>query len=115
MEACVFTRAMAEWLVGPIWSAVSAHFPGSTDLRLVLDLRPMTAREAAVRSVFMEAGSNILRSFSHVLIVQPVKPPPLYLVTLKGAAALLSAFGPEVRLVASADAAIAELGLRAQG
>ncbi len=50
MEACVFSREMAEWLVGPAHDQFIEHFAQQTPLRLLLDLRPMTAREPAVRA-----------------------------------------------------------------
>lgn len=112
MEACVFSREMAEWLVGPAHDQFLEHFAQQTPLRLLLDLRPMTAREPAVRPVFMDAGSRLLHSFSEVQIVQPQKPQPLYMVTLKAAVALLSAFGPEVHVSASLEEALKALPLR---
>ena len=114
MEACVFSREMAEWMVGPAHATFSEHFGHQAQLRLLLDLRPMTSREPTVRAVIMEAGSRILHTFSHVRVVQPHKPQPLYMVTLKAAAALLSAFGPEVHIDASFDEALAALSLQAE-
>lgn len=114
MEACVFSREMAEWMVGPAHDTFSEHFAHRAQLRLLLDLRPMTSREPTVRAVIMEAGSRILHTFSHVRVVQPHKPQPLYMVTLKAAAALLTAFGPEVHIDSSIEEAMAALSLRAE-
>jgi hypothetical protein len=72
----------------------------------------MTAREAAARSVMMEAGQKYLQRFSSVVVVPPVKPPPLYMTTLIGAAALLSAIGPEIAIVESLDQALKRLAFR---
>jgi hypothetical protein len=111
-EAVVFTLAMARWVGGEGYAALAAHFPGNMKVSLLLDLRPMTAREAAARGVMMEAGQKYLQRFSSVVVVPPIKPPPLYMTTLIGAAALLSAIGPEITIVDSLDQALERLEFR---
>lgn len=102
-EAVVFTHAMASWVSSEGYSRLCAHFPGQAPLSLLFDIRPLAGREAAARVVLMEAGQKYIQRFSSVVIVAPVKPPPLYMATLIGAAALLSAIGPEVAIVDSLE------------
>jgi hypothetical protein len=107
----VFSKAMAEWIVGPGYAAFSAHFHGQQDLRLLLDLRMLTSREPAARKLIMEAGAKYLRMFSRVALLAPLKPPPLYMTTLTGAVALLSAFGPEISIAPDVPSALSSLSI----
>ena len=112
-EAAVFTKAMAEWVVGPGFDTLKRRYPEQRNLRLLLDLRPMTSREPAARQVVLKAATSSLFLFADVGVVLPARPPPLYLTTLHAAVALLSAFGPEIRLFETIDDALAHMRLRA--
>jgi hypothetical protein len=114
-EVGPFTKEMADWIVGPAYEAFTLHFPGHTELRLLLDIRPLTSREPAARRVILEAGAKYLRAFSHVAILAPTKPPPLYMTTLTGAVALMSAFGPDIALHPDLPTALKHLGLQPGG
>lgn len=111
-ESAVFTKAMAQWVAGPGYEAACARFPMGGDLTLLLDLRPMISREPAARPVLMAAGTKYLFQFAKVGIIPPASPPPLYMTTLHGAVALLSAVGPEIRLYSTLEAAQQRLDLR---
>jgi hypothetical protein len=114
-EAGVFTKQMAEWIVGPGYDALTKQFPGATNMSLVLDLRALLAREPAALSVIMGAATKYLSStaFGRVAVIPPAKPPPLYMVTLRGAVALANAIGPEVKVYESIEDALSQLQLRA--
>lgn len=111
-EAAPFTKAMAEWIVGPAYEAFVLHFPGETQLRLLFDLRPLVAREPAANRVLLDAGAKYMRMFSQVALVTPLKPPPLYMTTLHAGVALLSAFGPDIALYADLPSALTQLGIQ---
>lgn len=113
MEATVFTKKMAEWMVGPGFTALYQRFPQSGKLQILLDLRPMTAREPAARPVIMSAAPRHMFLFSKLGVIVPAKPPPLYMTTLHGAIALLSAFGPEIRIFETLEGALQTMGLSA--
>jgi len=112
-EATVFTKGMAEWMVGPGFSALHERFARGTELRMLLDLRPMTAREPAARPVIMSAATRHMFMFAKLGVIAPAKPPPLYMITLHSAIALLSAIGPEIRIFETIDGALQTLGLQA--
>ena len=114
-EASVFTKDMAEWIVGDGFAHFTQRFPKGTALSLLLDLRPMTSREPAARPVLMAAGTKHLFMFSKVGVVAPRKPPPLYMTTLHGAVALLSAIGPEVSIFETVEDALLAMELSAAG
>ena len=111
-EAVVFSKDMAEWIVGPGFEELSKRFPRCTELNLVLDLRPMTSREPAARPVIMAAGMKHMFMFTKVAVIAPQKPQPLYMSTLHGAVALLSAIGPEVRIFETIEEAQQMMALR---
>lgn len=113
-DAAVFTKEMAEWMVGPGFVQLSQRFAiRETELYLLLDLRPMVSREPAARPIFMNAATKYLRLFTKVGLIPPAKPPPLYMTTLHGAVALLSAIGPEIRVYETLAAALEAMPLRA--
>ena len=112
-EATVFTREMAEWMVGPGLSALQQRFSRGSELRMLLDLRPMTSREPAARQIIMGAATRHMFMFAKLGVIAPAKPPPLYMVTLHGAIALLSAIGPEIRIFETLEAALQAMGLNA--
>ena len=112
MDAAVFTKEMAEWMVGPGFTQLSKRFATrETELCLLLDLRPMLSREPAARPVVMSAASKYLKLFTKVGIIPPAKPPPLYMTTLHGAVALLSAIGPEICIYETLEGALAAMQL----
>jgi hypothetical protein len=110
--ATVFTKEMAEWMVGPGLSALHQRFPQRGKLQLLLDIRPMVSREPAARTVIMSAATRHLFLFSKLGVIAPAKPPPLYMTTLYGAIALLSAIGPEIRIFETLEGALQTMGLR---
>lgn len=112
-EAAVFTKEMAEWMVGPGFERLKARFPQNNQLRILLDLRPMTSREPAAHPVVMTAATKYLFMFAKVGVITPVKPAPLYMITLQGAIALLSAIGPDVRLFETLEGALKTMELSA--
>ena len=114
-EAAILTKSMAEWLVGPGFALFSERFPPGSELRLLLDLRAMTSREPAARPVMMAAGTKYLMRFAKVGLIAPQKPPPLYMTTLHGAIALLSAIGPEVKIFDTVESALRTLELAPGG
>lgn len=113
IEATVFTKEMAEWMVGPGFSQLSQRFVRRTELRLLLDLRSMVSREPAAHPVVMSAAMKYLTLFAQIGVIPPAKPPPLYMTTLHGAVALLSAIGPEIRIYETLESALDSLPLTA--
>jgi hypothetical protein len=112
-EAAVFNKAMAEWVVGPAFAALDQRFPNATELRMLLDLRPMLSREPAARTVIMSAATTRMFMFAQVSVVAPAKPPPLYMTTLHAAVALLSAIGPEIRVFETLEGALQHMQVKA--
>jgi hypothetical protein len=114
MEAGPFTKLMADWIVGPAYETFMLHFRGQPELRLLFDLRPLLSREPAARRVILDAGAKYLSAFSHVMIVPPLNPPPLYMTTLNAGVALMSAFGPGISLQTDLPSALEQLGIEAE-
>lgn len=112
-EAAVFTKAMAEWVVGPAFTALNQRFAEGTKLSLLLDLRPMISREPAARPVIMSAATTSLFMFAQAGVIAPAKPPPLYMTTLHAAVALLNALGPEIRVYETLEGALQHMKLTA--
>jgi hypothetical protein len=113
MDAAVFTKEMAEWMVGPGFMQLSQRFVRKSELSVLLDLRPMVSREPAAHPVVMSAAMKYLTLFTKVGVIPPAKPPPLYMTTLHGAVALLSAIGPEIRIYETLEGALQAMPLRA--
>jgi len=112
-EATAFTKEMAEWMVGPGFAALHQRFPQGCKLQLLLDIRPMISREPAARAMFMSAATRHLFLFAKLGVIAPAKPPPLYMTTLHGAIALLSAIGPEISIFETLEGALQAMGLHA--
>jgi hypothetical protein len=51
--------------------------------------------------------------FAKLGVIAPAKPPPLYMTTLHGAIALLSAIGPEISIFETLEGALQAMGLHA--
>jgi len=112
-EATVFTKEMAEWMVGPGFAALQQRFPQGGKLQLLLDIRPMVSREPAARTLIMSAATRHMFLFAKLGVIAPAKPPPLYMTTLHAAIALLSAIGPEIIIFETLEGALLAKGLDA--
>lgn len=112
-EAATFTKDMAEWVVGPSFSALLERHPAGTKLHMLLDIRPLTAREPAARPLIMGTVTKNMFTFAQLGVIAPKRPPPLYMNTLRGAIALLSAIGPKIYLFDSIEEALQTMGLSA--
>jgi hypothetical protein len=112
-DAAVFTKAMADWFVGPAFAALVQRFPNAKDMRLLLDLRPMLSREPAARPVLMTAANNSMFAFAKIGLIPPARPLPLYMSTLYGAVALLSTIGPEIRIYETLEGALLHMAVAA--
>lgn len=110
-EAAVFTKEMAEWMVGRGFALLKERFPHNNELSILLDLRRMTSREPAAHPVVMAAAMQHLFMFAKVGVIAPLKPQPLYMTTLHGAVALLSAIGPEIRIYDTLEDALQTMNL----
>jgi hypothetical protein len=112
-EATVFTKEMAEWMVGPGFTALHDRFPQDGKLHLLLDIRRMISREPAARTLIMSAATRHMFLFAKLGVIAPAKPPPLYMTTLNAAIALLSAIGPEISIFETLEGALQAMGLHA--
>lgn len=104
--AAEFTESMARWMLGPGIEALGQRFPGGRDLLLVLDIRSMTSRTPAVRSLFMHGAAEHAGIFARILIAPPLHINAVYLTGLQAAAALVGAFGPHVEITTDVDTAL---------
>jgi hypothetical protein len=112
LGATVFSKEMAEWIVGTGLAGLERRYGAHTKLRLLLDIRPMLSREPAALQVIMGAGTQSLFRFERLGVVPPLKPPPLYMTTLHGAIALLSAIVPQIRVYETTTDALLALSLQ---
>jgi hypothetical protein len=101
MAAAPVTLGMARWLIGPGLDALHTRFPVPTEIHLVLDVRPMTQRDPAVRTLLMEHAREHIHRFAAVVIIPPTHINAVYLTTLQAAVALLNAFGSHVTVETS--------------
>ena len=106
MEAAPVTTDMARWLVGPGFEQLLKRFASPTELTLVLDIRPMTERDRAVRTLLMDHAREHVWRFADVVVIPPLQINAVYLTTLHAAAALLGAFGAKVRIESSVPQAL---------
>jgi hypothetical protein len=97
-EAAEFTESMARWLVGRGLELLRGRFADVPKLLIVLDVRPMTRRDSAVRTILMQKARDLDSPFSTVIVVPPLQSNPVYLTTLHAAAALVSAFGTRIEI-----------------
>jgi hypothetical protein len=108
-----FTVEMATWLVEVGSSQLLARFPGTTPLVIVLDLRLMTKRQPAVRSLLVEAAKKLGPRLGCGFVIPPENSSKVYLASIHAAAAALRVFGAKVEIVESLPSLVAEKRLRA--
>jgi hypothetical protein len=106
------TKEVAEWLVGPGYARLRGRFPEAQGLILVIDLSLMDGRDAAARLVMLEKARESKMLFSKVVMIPPLKTNPVYLTTLHAAAALLNAFGLDLKIEKSLEEVIARCKLK---
>jgi hypothetical protein len=106
------TVEIANWMVGPGFARLHGRFPESESLILVMDLRLMEGRDPAARVVMMDKGREVNRLFARTFIIPPLKTNPVYLTTLHAAAALLTAFGVDLKIESSLPKVIAQCDLK---
>ena len=112
-EATEFTIEMARWLVGPGFALLHERFQSRSErLVLLLDIRPMTSRDPAVRTLFMETAREQGGRFAAVVVIPPLQINPVYRTTLQAAAALVSAFGIELEITTQIGDALTRHQLR---
>jgi hypothetical protein len=102
------TVELAEWMVGPGYTRLRGRFPASERLILVIDLSLMEGRDPAARAVMMDKAREFNRLFERTIIIPPLQSNPVYLTTLHAAAALLTAFGVDLKLEKSLAGVIAQ-------
>jgi hypothetical protein len=107
------TLDMAHWLVGPAFDAMRASFSQPTGLLLVLDVRAMTERDKAVRTLLMDRAREHIGRFASVVIIPPLQTKPLYLIGLHAAVALISVFGAVVTVETTLPEILSRYNLRA--
>jgi hypothetical protein len=106
------TKELAEWLVGPGYARLRGRFPEAQGLILVVDLSLMDGRDAAARAVMLEKARESKMLFSKTFMIPPMKANPVYLTTLHAAAALLTAFGVDLKIEKSVEEVIARCKLK---
>jgi hypothetical protein len=106
------TVEVADWMVGPGYARLRGRFPGADSLILVMDLSLMEGRDRAARVVMMDKGREFNRLFARTFIIPPLKTNPVYPTTLHAAAALLTAFGVDLKVESSLANVIAQWKLK---
>lgn len=102
LEPARMTANMAQWIVGPAFDSMLTHFASSEgELVFLIDLRPMTGRDADVRATFMSFARNSGSKLRAAVIIPPRRANPLYVGGLQTASALVSAFAPSLEITNS--------------
>ena len=109
------TVEMATWLVERGCGELLGRFPGTTPLMIVLDLRLMTKRQPAVRTLLVEAAKKLGPRLGTGYVLPPENGGKIYLASLHAAAAALRAFGARIEIVESLSALMSTRGIRAAG
>jgi len=109
------TVEMATWLVEQGCGELLARFPGTTPLTIVLDLRLMTKRQPAVRSLLVEAAKKLGPRLGAGYVLRPERASKIYLNSLNAAQAALRSVGSSLKIVESLSTLIATRGIRAVG
>jgi hypothetical protein len=106
------TVQIAEWMVGHGYARLRGRFPEAERLILVIDLSLMEGRDPAARAVMLDKAREFSQLFERTVIIPPLKGSPIYLTTLHAAAALLTAFGVDLKIEKSLAAVIAQWKLK---
>lgn len=108
------SRELVSWLVDDVEPRFAARFPDRKDLVFVLDLRNMTSREGAARSLLLERAPAFRERFSRTFIVPPLGG-AFVTMWIQAAAAVLRTFGIPVEVERSLARVHALCGVRALG
>jgi len=92
------TTEMAEWLVGPAIDRLLQRFPGTGELRVILDMRQMTGRSATARALLMQCGKTVSRRLGQVVIVPSMLLGPTYIKIVEAAVLLVRMSGLRVEI-----------------
>jgi EAL domain-containing protein (putative c-di-GMP-specific phosphodiesterase class I) len=95
------TVEMTRWLVEHGCSELLDRFPGPTPLAIVLDIRLMTKRQPAVRSLLVEAAKKLGPRLGTGYVIPPESAGKVYLASLHAAAAALRVFGARIEIAES--------------
>jgi hypothetical protein len=100
------TMEIANWLVGPAFAVLDAHYPNRKDLMLVLDLTHMVGRSAAARSILLHSAKVMGARFSRVFVVPPADYPPMYMKAFHASVAFARLLGMNITIAGSSRAVI---------
>jgi hypothetical protein len=92
------TQQLVAWLLEVVEPLFSQHFSGRSDLVFLLDLRNMTARDGAARSLLLQRAPSFRGRFSRTFILPPAGGGTLATLSIQAAAALLRTFGIPVEV-----------------
>lgn len=107
------TVEMTRWLVEHGCAQLLARFPGTTPLTIVLDIRLMTKRQPAVRSLLVEAAKKLGPRLGMGYVLPPENSGKVYLASLHAATAALRVFGARVEISESLSALLSAQHMRA--
>lgn len=107
------TVEMAAWLVNAGVAQLLARFPGTGPLTIVLDIRLMTKRDPAVRSLLVEAAKKLGPRLGAGYVIPPENSSKIYLASVHAAAAALRVFGARVEIFETLSAVLTVKKLRA--
>ncbi len=109
------TVEMTRWLVEQGCAELLARFRGTTPLTIVLDIRLMTKRQPAVRSLLVEAAKKLGPRLGTGYVLPPENAGKVYLASLHAAAAALRVFGARIEVSESLSTLLITKRIRAAG
>jgi hypothetical protein len=93
-----FEMSHAQWMVGPMLSALLKRFSREEPLAFVLDLSLMDGRDPSVRPLLVEAARKVTHRSRRSILVPPVNANRVYLAGVNAAASLARVFGLTVSI-----------------
>lgn len=104
---------MAEWLVGPGFELCMAHYPGLSDLRMIVDMRQMTGRSATARSLLLQQAKAYATCIGHIVLIPSLHMGPTYVKVVEASAMLLRLAGMRVDIEQTVERALAKYDVHA--
>jgi hypothetical protein len=95
-----------KWLVGPGHQMMEERFPGVTAFITVLDLRRMTSRDYAARTLILDRSFARRDRFRQSYVLLPENAGPIYRTSAQAGVTLLRVMGFPVEVAASLDDAV---------
>ena len=101
-----------KWLLGPGHRMLEERFPDAREFITVLDLRRMTSRDVAARTLLLDRSLARRELFHQSYVLLPESAGPIYRTSAQAGVTLLRVMGFPVEVTPSLDDAVRKASLR---